>query len=140
MLTFDGKQAEGFVIDTLIFRLSQLKISAFAHNSVVSKFSKQQLVIFIFSPNFWEIYLIENYRINCIFVTKMAHQICFVCQEASIGHTTNSCPEIVCKNCGQKGHIRSSSSHVFTIHESTNMRIVFQNLFILFTYKQEGLY
>ena len=37
----------------------------------------------------------------------MAERLCFVCQDfkESIGHVTNSCPHIICKNCGQKGHI-----------------------------------
>ena len=112
--------------------MSQLKISAFALSSagsVVSKFSKQQLFDFYFQtfgdlPD-------QDYRTNCKFVTEMANQICFVCQEASFDHMTNSCPEIVCKKCGQKGHIRSSSPHVFTIHESMNIRIVFKNGILL---------
>ena len=104
--------------------MSQLKISAFALSSVVGKFSKQQqLVILNFFQTFGDL-PDKNYRTNCKFVTKMAERICFVCQEASSGHLTNSCPEIVCKKCGQKGHIRSSSSHVFTIHESTNIRLI----------------
>ena len=34
--------------------------------------------------------------------------VCFECQDymANIGHETINCPNLVCKNCGQKGHLR----------------------------------
>merc|ERR1711874_128493 len=37
---------------------------------------------------------------------NMNENYCFVCQEAKsvIGHTTESCLQIRCKTCGQRGH------------------------------------
>ena len=52
----------------------------------------------------------------------MANQICFVCQEASIGHLTNSCPEIVCKKCGQKGHISLDCNNNEIVNNENNER------------------
>ena len=52
----------------------------------------------------------------------MANQICFVCQEASIGHLTSSCPEIVCKKCGQKGHISLDCNNNEIVNNENNER------------------
>ena len=52
----------------------------------------------------------------------MASQICFVCQEASTGHLTNSCPKIVCKKCGQKGHISLDCNNNEIVNNENNER------------------
>ena len=37
----------------------------------------------------------------------MSENNCYLCQEPKsvVGHNTQSCPNVKCKNCGQKGHI-----------------------------------
>ena len=37
----------------------------------------------------------------------MTENHCYLCQEPKVvvGHDTQSCPNVLCKNCGQKGHI-----------------------------------
>ena len=37
----------------------------------------------------------------------MSENNCYLCQEPKsvIGHNTQSCPNVKCKNCGHKGHI-----------------------------------
>ena len=37
----------------------------------------------------------------------MSENNCYLCQEPKsvVGHNTQSCPNVKCKKCGQKGHI-----------------------------------
>ena len=43
---------------------------------------------------------------NCNLLTKMDENYCFLCQRTKSigGHSTKSCPNVICKTCGQKGH------------------------------------
>ena len=43
----------------------------------------------------------------------MAENNCYLCQEPKsvVGHSTQSCPSVKCKKCGQKGHILRNCSN-----------------------------
>ena len=49
----------------------------------------------------------------------MSEKNCYLCQEPKsvVGHDTQSCPNVKCKKCGQKGHI-------FRNCQNLNMNIV----------------
>ena len=43
----------------------------------------------------------------------MAENMCIFCQEykETVGHVTSSCPNVICKRCGRKGHFKMNCEH-----------------------------
>ena len=39
-----------------------------------------------------------------------SENVCYICQDSSdiVGHNTNTCPYVQCKNCGQRGHTKKN--------------------------------